>query len=95
MRFLTSILLVALATGCATDVPLPQTTPFDSNPEARAAYFSSYRRFYRASLAGEHDVGCSFGVTNLVDIAAVRGAWDGHLAAARVVIERERLRSEK
>ena len=35
-------------------VPLPAHTPFDDDPEARAAYLESFEHGYRIGLAGYH-----------------------------------------
>ena len=35
-------------------VPLPQTTPVDANPMARAAYLEAYRDGYRSARMGDN-----------------------------------------
>lgn len=48
--------------GCASqgwqsaDVPLPRSTPFDSNEFARNAYLEGYRAGYRAQRSGDRGV---------------------------------------
>src|SRR4051794_9606823 len=39
-----------LAAARIAHVPLPATTPFDSAPDARAAYLDAYREGYRSGL---------------------------------------------
>src|ERR1051325_236746 len=49
---------IGLALGCASnewkahDIPLPRTTPFDSNEFARTAYLQGYRQGYEAQMYG-------------------------------------------
>jgi len=61
MRYLRSMLAAAsllFAGGCATDgwqasdVPVPRTTPYDSNQMVRAAYLDAFRQGYLAQKDG-------------------------------------------
>lgn len=48
------VLVLGLVGGCAStrEVPLPATTPYDSNPKARKAYLEGYRMGYRNGIKG-------------------------------------------
>lgn len=106
MRYLAFLFLLVLGFGCAAkqgvtpqtavqDVPLPQTTPFDSNPKARAAYLDSYSTFYRAYLAGHDSMpACTFGRGGIIATAREHGGWDGRVAAAQAELEAELHRKE-
>lgn len=58
MRFGVCVALLFASIGCASsgwqaeDVPLPRSTPFDSNQMARAAYLEGFRSGYRAQSSG-------------------------------------------
>lgn len=47
------------ATGCAFErLALPSSTPFDADPELRAAYLENYRTGYRMAGARANGVHC-------------------------------------
>ena len=50
---------VLLISGCSSlqesaNVPLPETTPFDTNPMARDAYLQAYREGYLTAAEGQN-----------------------------------------
>ena len=58
---------------------LPKTTPYDGEPEARAAYLRSYRDNYLGALSGRHKISC-FPQTRSAE-AYCRGERDGQRKA--------------
>lgn len=54
--------LILVLSGCASqgwqsaDIPLPRSTPYDSNQFARNAYLDGYRSGYRAQQNGDRGV---------------------------------------
>jgi hypothetical protein len=58
-------MVAALISGCGTfpendvflDMNTPTSTPFDSNPAARAVYLESYHEGYRDAMSGEDTSG--------------------------------------
>ena len=84
MRSLNCILLLGFVAGCApvSDVPLPKTTRYDSNPKTEEEYLEGYLLGYREFLAGRAN-GSGPDVFNSDPIARARmfGWYDGREAA--------------
>ena len=59
LRCLKIVIMLMLVAGCAsvrTDLlpPTPDTTPFDSNPAARATYIDAYHAGFRAAARNQY-----------------------------------------
>ena len=79
MRWLL-LLLVALI-GCGTPGPLPATTPFDADPELRAAYLREYQNGYVMALRKQ--TVCVAQGTGALFEARAAGLVAGHAAGSK------------
>jgi hypothetical protein len=92
-RIVTSIFVGALliVAGCVTHqqsakIPVPTTTPYDTNVVARAVYLQLYGDAYRVAAAGRTNITYDYRGEHVR--AATDGQWQGVHAGLQVVRER-------
>ena len=76
-----------LAAARVAEVPLPATTPFDSESAARAAYLDAYKDGYRSGLVS---LNVLFQAPDEKDVIRTRGWFDGARAGMNTVIASKR-----
>lgn len=73
--------LMRLRAAKKLPVPLPPTTPYDSDSKKKAVYLEEYQRGYRSILAAV-DIGCHMGVKGET-FQAYQDGWTAGIKAAR------------
>jgi hypothetical protein len=73
--------LTRLQAAKKLQIPLPLTTPYDSDPKKRDVYLEEYQSAYRSILAAV-DIGCHMGVKG-VTFLAYQDGWTAGIKAAR------------
>jgi len=67
------------------EVPIPESTPFDNDPEARRAYIRYYQRGFRIGYSGSFTTCCMFGNSPIIK-AMIKGHYDGQRAGSEASI---------